>query len=119
MLYPEVQRTAQREIDTVLGRGELATWEDTEKLPYVRGLLSEVYRWNPVGPLGMLLEKLSSFGPSLRDTLLLALPRRVTNEDEYAGYRIPAGATIFGNSWYVLRASLKMVFETISQGRVA
>lgn len=56
MLYPEVQRTAQHEIDTVLGRGELATWEDMDKLPYVRGLLSEVYRWNPVGPLGVLFE---------------------------------------------------------------
>ena len=56
MLYPEVQRTAQHEIDTVLGRGELATWEDIDRLPYVRGLLSEVYRWNPVGPLGVLFE---------------------------------------------------------------
>ncbi|KZT71079.1 cytochrome P450 [Daedalea quercina L-15889] len=82
ILYPDVQRTAQMELDKVIGRGELATWEDMAKLPYVKGLLSEVYRWNPVGPL--------------------ALPRNVTNEDEYKGYRIPVGATIFGNSWGVL-----------------
>ena len=31
----------------------------------------------------------------------------VTEDDEYLGYHIPKGATVFGNMWYViLRASL-------------
>ena len=30
-----------------------------------------------------------------------ALPHQVRREDIYAGYRIPAGSTVFANTWYV------------------
>jgi cytochrome P450 len=51
-LHPEVQKRAQFEIDSVVGPDRLPCLEDRPNLPYVEALLSEVLRWNPVGPLG-------------------------------------------------------------------
>lgn len=51
-LYPEAQRRAQAEIDSVIGVNRLPTFEDRPNLPYVEALFKEVLRWNPVAPLG-------------------------------------------------------------------
>ena len=59
-LFPEVQRTAQTEIDTVLGPDALPTFADRDKLPYVNAVIKEVYRWNPVAPLCALSSALMS-----------------------------------------------------------
>jgi len=40
--YPEVQRLAQRELDSVLGRDRLPTFEDRSQLPYLDVLCKEV-----------------------------------------------------------------------------
>ena len=32
---------------------------------------------------------------------LLGLPHMTTKDDEYIGYRIPAGSIVVGNIWYV------------------
>jgi cytochrome P450 len=50
--YPEVQRRAQRELDSVLGRDRLPTFEDRPRLPYLDALCKEVLRWRMVVPLG-------------------------------------------------------------------
>ena len=50
--YPEVRRRAQRELDTVLGRDRLPTFEDRPRLPYIDALCKEVLRWRMVVPLG-------------------------------------------------------------------
>jgi cytochrome P450 len=55
VLYPDVMRKAQHEIDTVVGGGRLPTFDDAPNLPYVRAIVKEVLRWRPVGPLGRLL----------------------------------------------------------------
>jgi cytochrome P450 len=52
VLYPDVMRKAQNEIDVVVGSGRLPTFADTPHLPYVRAIVMEVLRWRPVGPLG-------------------------------------------------------------------
>ena len=52
-LFPEVQRKAQEEIDTVIGTDRLPVLADRDNLPYVNALCKEVMRWNPVAPLGM------------------------------------------------------------------
>lgn len=31
-----------------------------------------------------------------------ALPHRLTEEDVYEGYRLPAGSLVFANTWYVV-----------------
>ena len=51
-LHPEVMRRAQAEIDAVIGRDRLPTFDDADRLPYIDALMCEVLRWRPVTPLG-------------------------------------------------------------------
>ena len=51
-LYPDVMRRAQAEIDAVVGRERVPTFDDKDKLPYIRAIVRETLRWRPVGPLG-------------------------------------------------------------------
>ncbi|KAJ7132495.1 cytochrome P450 [Mycena epipterygia] len=51
-------------------------------MPYVSALVKEVLRWQNVTPL--------------------AIPHFLTTEDEYRGYRLPAGSVIIGNTWAIL-----------------
>jgi cytochrome P450 family 619 len=53
LTWPEVQRKAQAEMDSVVGENRLPTWEDYEKLPYVAAMVKESHRWRPVAPLGV------------------------------------------------------------------
>jgi cytochrome P450 len=53
-LYPDVQKRAQQELDSVLGRDRLPTFEDRPRLPYIDALCKEVLRWHMVIPLGTL-----------------------------------------------------------------
>ncbi|KAK6988169.1 cytochrome P450 [Favolaschia claudopus] len=80
--YPEVQKKAQAEIDEVIGRRGLPEFADRKETPYVMAVVLEVLRWKTVGPL--------------------ALPRSVTEDDQYRGYRIPAGSVVLGNAWAIL-----------------
>ncbi len=52
MLYPDVQRKAQAEIDAVVGTDRLPSLADREHLPYICALLKEVLRWGVVVPMG-------------------------------------------------------------------
>ena len=54
VLFPEVQRKAQAEIDSVVGMDRLPDFKDQPLLPYVTALLEEALRWHPVVPLGTL-----------------------------------------------------------------
>ena len=53
LLYPEVQKKAQEELDRVVGTDRLPTFADRDNLPYLEALVSEVHRWMPVSPMGM------------------------------------------------------------------
>ncbi|QRV84989.1 cytochrome P450 family protein [Ceratobasidium sp. AG-Ba] len=74
---------AQEEIDSVVGTDRLPTVEDQPNLPYIRRIMLECARWQPVIPL--------------------AVPRRCSEDNEYHGYLIPQGAIIFGNVWAISR----------------
>ena len=52
VLYPEVQKRAQEEIDSILGHGRLPVFEDENALPYLKAVRHELLRWSPPGPLG-------------------------------------------------------------------
>ena len=52
VLYPEAQRHAQQEIDSVLGQGHLPHFDDAGALPYLKALQHEVLRWACPAPLG-------------------------------------------------------------------
>ncbi|OAX35563.1 cytochrome P450 [Rhizopogon vinicolor AM-OR11-026] len=81
VLYPDVQTRAQAEIDTLIGRDRLPTFDDRESLPYVDALVRETLRWNPTAPLGF--------------------PRATSSDDTYDGYFIPKGTTVMTNMWAI------------------
>ncbi|KAK7676907.1 hypothetical protein QCA50_020163 [Cerrena zonata] len=80
--YPEVQKKAQAEIETVVGLGRLPDFGDGEHLPYIRAVMMEVLRWKPVVPF---------------DT-----PHAVMEDDEYRGMFIPKGTIVIANVWNML-----------------
>ena len=51
-LHQEVMRRAQEEIDMVVGRERMPTFEDWDQLPYTSALVKEVSRWNTISLLG-------------------------------------------------------------------
>jgi cytochrome P450 len=52
VLYPDAQKRAQEDIDSVLGHGHFPHFGDAEALPYLRAVLNEVLRWACPAPLG-------------------------------------------------------------------
>lgn len=86
VVYPEVLKKAQEEIDRVCG-DRFPTMEDEPKLQYIRGCVKESMRWMP--------------------TSILGVPHAVIKDDEYMGYKIPKGAGVMWNVWYVPESHLK------------
>ncbi len=80
IVFPEVQRRAQAEIDAVVGRGRLPTFADTSRLPYVQAIIIEILRWRPV--------------------LSFPIPHVATNDDWYEGMYIPKGTICICNAWH-------------------
>jgi cytochrome P450 len=79
VLFPEAARTAQEEIDRIIGSDRIPTFEDEADLPYVRALVKEVLRWRPVNKFGMM---------------------HATSEDDwYEGFFIPKGTVVVLNWW--------------------
>ena len=78
-VFPEVQRKAQEEIDRVVGKDRLPTFNDRDNLPYIDATVKEVLRWHPVAPMG--------------------LPHTTTEDDVCEGYLIPKGAMLLPNIW--------------------
>lgn len=78
-LYPDIQITAQVELDRVLGGSRLPGSADRPNLPYIEAIIRETHRWHPVAPM--------------------ALPHTCTKEDVIRGYRIPKGALLLPNNW--------------------
>ncbi|RXW13378.1 hypothetical protein EST38_g12477 [Candolleomyces aberdarensis] len=74
--HPEVLKKAQTQVDSVVEPGCLPGFEHESSLPYITAITSEVLRWRDVVP--------------------------IETEDEYKGYRLPAGATIVPNAWAML-----------------
>ncbi|KAJ5196753.1 hypothetical protein N7449_007232 [Penicillium cf. viridicatum] len=81
VLHPDKVRILQAEVDQVVGRDRLPTFEDTEKMPYLAAFVKEVHRWRPVLPGGV--------------------PHAVTADDKFMGYHIPKGATIVAGHWAI------------------
>jgi fumagillin biosynthesis cytochrome P450 monooxygenase len=82
LLFPDVQRKAQKEIDDVIGTGRLPQFEDHGNLPYVSALVKESLRWFPVLPV--------------------ATTHVVDAELTYEGFQIPKGAYLVTSIWWLL-----------------
>lgn len=87
VLYPDAQRGAQQELDTIVGTRRLPEFSDRPSLPYINALVKELFRWHSGAALG--------------------LPHRVVSDDEYNGHLIPGGATVLVNMWFVLASDLQ------------
>jgi hypothetical protein len=81
MLFPDVQKKAQEELDSVIGSGRLPNSSDKGTLPYIDAIVKETHRWHPVAPM--------------------AIPHSSTQDDVFNGYRIPKGSLLLPNTWYV------------------
>ncbi|KAK7682349.1 hypothetical protein QCA50_014554 [Cerrena zonata] len=81
-LHPSIQVKAQQEIDRVIGTDRLPTLADRQDLSYIEAIVKEVFRWNPVLPIGF--------------------PHSVTQDDIYKDYFIPKGSMVLVNAWYLL-----------------
>ncbi|KAF7369235.1 putative cytochrome P450 [Mycena venus] len=77
--YPEAQKKAQEEIDRVVGEHRMPTLDDLEHMPYIRAVILETHRFRPMTPFG--------------------IPHYTTAAEEYKGYVIPEGSTIFINTY--------------------
>ncbi|KAI1881629.1 hypothetical protein JX265_000455 [Neoarthrinium moseri] len=72
-------------LDDVVGRDRLPQFEDMPRLTYIQAIVHEAMRWRPVVPGGV--------------------PHRYSGskDDEYLGYRIPAGSLVIANHWGIGR----------------
>ena len=93
VLYPDVMRQAQAQIDQVVGRSRLPSFSDRDRLPYIDALVKEVHRWKTVGPLG--LPRYTSQVRHLVRGLVdrNSITRLCLQDDYYKGYFIPKGKT--------------------------
>lgn len=78
-LYPDAQRKAREELDTVIGPTRLPTLADRPNLPYINAIVKETLRWHVVLPMG--------------------IPHVSTVNDEYNGLFIPKGSMVMVNAW--------------------
>ncbi|KZT05281.1 cytochrome P450 [Laetiporus sulphureus 93-53] len=83
VLYPDVYRKAQAEMDAVVGQARLPTPDDRPMLPYLECVLKEALRWCCPAPLGV--------------------PHYVSQDDQYRDYYIPGGTMIISNIWAMTR----------------
>ncbi|KAF8483908.1 cytochrome P450 [Russula ochroleuca] len=82
VLFPHVQRRAQAELDVVIGRDRLPTFDDRPRLPYIEALCKELMRWQIVAPMG--------------------LPHSSSRDDIYKGFFISKGSIMVANVWAIL-----------------
>ncbi|KAG8905316.1 hypothetical protein FRB99_000242 [Tulasnella sp. 403] len=82
-LNPHVQTLAHAEIDRVIGSDRLPTLDDQDDLPYITAIVLETLRWNPPTATG--------------------IPHKLTEDDIFNGYHIPAGTSVLANMWAMSR----------------
>jgi hypothetical protein len=115
--YPDKQRKCQEELDTVVGRSRMPTFEDRDKLPYMKATVRELLRWRPIAPVGgfsmhwmwtytVQLRFLSGV-PHVTKQVKTWCPRLTAwswffcKDDWYQGYLIPKGTSCYAHIWYL------------------
>ncbi|GAB6030775.1 hypothetical protein CHUAL_007623 [Chamberlinius hualienensis] len=79
--YPEIQKTVQNEIDSVVGRERQPSYNDRSNMPYTEATILEIHR------------KISH--------VPLSLPHRNIKDVQIQGYVIPKDTMIIPNLWAV------------------
>ncbi|KAF7330076.1 OrdA protein [Mycena kentingensis (nom. inval.)] len=82
VLFPDVQRKGQQEMDSLLGGARLPVYADAVHLPYVSAMVTELLRWHSVAPLGV--------------------PHAAIEDTVVNDYLIPKGTIIIANLWNMM-----------------
>ncbi|EXJ92850.1 hypothetical protein A1O3_01404 [Capronia epimyces CBS 606.96] len=80
-LFPEASKTAQEELDRVVGPDRPPKFDDQDNLPYIKALVKEGLRWRPPNQYGM--------------------HHAVVEDDWYEGMFIPKGSVVMLNWWAI------------------
>src|SRR5579863_518454 len=122
LLYPDVRKKAQDELDSAIGRDRLPTFEDRPRLPFVDAVCKETLRWRPLAPLG-------EFPPTLGIGVASPLPHPIWQSSHMLSHKMTStqassyrrvspdsgtnmlgclhmhifsGAVVIGNAWWAL-----------------
>lgn len=81
--YPDWVVRAREQIDAVCGDAQrLPELSDREKLPYITAVVKEGFRWRP-------------------NIAEIGAPTVLIKDDEYEGYKFPAGTVFTWNAWAI------------------
>tara|TARA_R110002003_G_scaffold702_4_gene21105 strand:- start:325 stop:1308 length:984 start_codon:yes stop_codon:yes gene_type:complete len=83
MAYPDWQTKLQAHIDDVVSPDRLPTWADMPNLPMVRAVVKEGIRYRTI-------------------VAELGIPHRLSQDDEYMGWKFEKGTTFHANYGYAL-----------------
>ncbi|KAL0068085.1 hypothetical protein AAF712_004745 [Marasmius tenuissimus] len=78
-MHPDIQKKAQVQIDSIVGRDRMPTLQDIPQLPYVSALVTEIMRWHGIAPLGV--------------------PHRLNTDDYYEGFYLSKDTVVIANVW--------------------
>ena len=83
--YPDWVQRAREQLDAVCGSSaeRLPTFDDRARLPYITAVTKEGMRWRP-------------------NIAEIGTPRVLIQDDEYEGYKFPAGTVFTFNSWAIV-----------------
>ncbi|TGO39412.1 hypothetical protein BHYA_0054g00080 [Botrytis hyacinthi] len=81
--YPECLQKAKAEIDAVVGKDRMPTFEDQQALPYLGAFIRETLRWRLVTPTG--------------------IAHSSTQDYTYKGMLIPKDASVYANAAEIMK----------------
>lgn len=85
VLQPDWVERAREQLDKVCGDAQrLPRFEDKPSLPFITAAVKEGFRWYPFGPIGV--------------------PHMMSQDDEYEGYKLPAGTMVTWNMHHLSRS---------------
>jgi cytochrome P450 len=74
---------ARKQLDKVCGDAKrLPGWDDHDRLPYITAVVKEGFRWRP-------------------NIAEIGAPTMLIRDDEYEGYKFPAGTIFTWNAWAI------------------
>ncbi|KAL6401372.1 hypothetical protein AUP68_15241 [Ilyonectria robusta] len=84
VLQPDWVERTRKQLDEVCGANaeRLPNFSDMDQLPLIKGVAKESLRWKP----------------AIAET---GIPHALTKDDEFEGYKLPAGAVVTYNHWAI------------------
>jgi Cytochrome P450 len=103
-MHPEWQGKVCEEIYSAVDDERVVELADSPRLPTLRAVIKECFRWRPPLPTGKLpLHSLSIRTTQHLTSIYLGIPHEIEQDDAFTGYHIPKGALIHGIEWCISR----------------